>query len=223
MKLIQSIKRVVPSRFKPLGYLQRLVERRTRDRVRSGPFEGQMIAFGGTLHNKVVFHIMKALNSFGFPVLRFNFRGAGLSHGQHDNGEGEADDARAAFEWLNHEFGLPMIFAGFSFGAAVGLRAACPDPRVKAAMGVGTPVSPVDMRSYDLAFLRRCVKPKLFVSGEHDVYGPRIELEKLVESLPDPKQLVIVAGADHFFDGHLPQLRESIEVWLRQLLAGSIA
>ena len=43
--------------------------------------------FGGTLHNKVVFHTMKALNSFGFPVLRFNFRGAGLSQGEHDYGK----------------------------------------------------------------------------------------------------------------------------------------
>ena len=50
--------------------------------------------FGGTLHNKVVFHTMKALNSFGFPVLRFNFRGAGLSHGEHDHGNGEVDDVR---------------------------------------------------------------------------------------------------------------------------------
>jgi alpha/beta superfamily hydrolase len=45
--------------------------------------------FGGTLHNKVVFHTMKALNSLGFPVLRFNFRGAGLSHGEHDEGMGK--------------------------------------------------------------------------------------------------------------------------------------
>ena len=50
--------------------------------------------FGGTMHNKVVFHAMKALNSFGFPVLRFNFRGSGLSHGEHDHGRGEIDDVR---------------------------------------------------------------------------------------------------------------------------------
>src|SRR6202142_3579845 len=81
--------------------------------------------YGGTLHNKVVFHTMKALNSFGFPVLRFNFRGAGLSHGEKDHGEGEVEDVRAALDWLDSEFHLPMVFAGFSFGAVVGLRAAC--------------------------------------------------------------------------------------------------
>ena len=57
--------------------------------------------FGGTLHNKVVFHTMKALNSFGFPVLRFNFRGTGLSQGDHDHGNGEVDDVRAALDWLD--------------------------------------------------------------------------------------------------------------------------
>ena len=82
--------------------------------------------FGGTLHNKVVFHTMKALNSFGFPVLRFNFRGTGLSQGEHDHGNGEVDDVRAALDWLDR-FHLPLLFAGFSFGAAVGLRAACTD------------------------------------------------------------------------------------------------
>src|SRR2546429_4831780 len=78
--------------------------------------------FGGTLHNKVVFHAMKALNSFGFPALRFNFRGTGLSQGEHNHGIGEVDDVRAALDWLDKEFRLPLIFAGFSFGAAVGLR-----------------------------------------------------------------------------------------------------
>ena len=82
--------------------------------------------FGGTLHNKVVFHAMKALNSFGFPVLRFNFRGTGLSQGEHDHGRGEMDDVRAALDWLERNIHLPIVFAGFSFGAAVGLRACAP-------------------------------------------------------------------------------------------------
>jgi len=90
--------------------------------------------FGGTLHNKVVFHTMKALNALGMPVLRFNFRGTGLSHGEHDNGQGEQEDVRTALDWLDHEFHLPLVFAGFSFGAAIGLRVACADPRVIAAI-----------------------------------------------------------------------------------------
>src|SRR6185503_19127601 len=105
--------------------------------------------YGGPLHNKVVFHAMKALNSFGFPVVRFNFRGTGLSEGEHAHGEGEVDDVRVALDWLEREFHLPMIVAGFSFGAAVGLRAGCPDTRVRAVIGLGTPLAAVEDRQYD--------------------------------------------------------------------------
>lgn len=170
--------------------------------------------YGGTLHNKVVFHAMKALNSFAFPVLRFNFRGAGLSHGEHDHGNGEVDDVRAALNWLDHEFQLPLVFAGFSFGAAVGLRAACPDARVKAVIGLGLPVSPIDDRNYDFDFLKTCDKPKLFVSGDRDQFGTSAQLKALVGSLPQPKTLVLIGGADHFFEGRLRELRETIEQWL---------
>jgi alpha/beta superfamily hydrolase len=170
--------------------------------------------YGGTLHNKVVFHAMKALNSFGFPVLRFNFRGAGLSHGEHDHGEGEVDDVRAALDWLDHEFHRPLVFAGFSFGAAVGLRAACPDSRVKAAIGLGLPVAPIDDRTYDFSFLRSGAKPKLFVSGDRDQFGTPQQLKALVNSVPEPKKLVLIAGADHFFEGRLREMRECVEQWV---------
>jgi uncharacterized protein len=176
--------------------------------------------FGGTLHNKVVFHTMKALNSFGFPALRFNFRGAGLSHGEHDEGKGEVEDVRTALDWLDAEFRLPILFAGFSFGAAVGLCAATPDPRVKALIGVGTPVAAVAAASetprvYQYDFLCDCTKPKLFVSGSRDQFGPRARLEAMVASLPEPKRLVLIEGADHFFEGHLRELRETIESWVK--------
>ena len=179
--------------------------------------------FGGTLHNKVVFHTMKALNNFGFPVLRFNFRGTGLSEGEHDQGRGEVDDVRAALDWLDSEFHLPLIFAGFSFGAAVGLRAACPDERVKAAISLGTPVAPTSSknqlpRTYSFDFLRACAKPKLFVSGSRDQFGPRKRLEDLVASASDPKRLVLIEDADHFFAGRLHELRQTIEAWIKETL-----
>lgn len=180
--------------------------------------------FGGTLHNKVVFHTMKALNSFGFPVLRFNFRGTGLSHGEHDHGIGEVDDVRTAIEWLDREFRLPLIFAGFSFGAAVGLRAACPDPRVAALIGAGVPVAPVaadteEPRVYSFDFLRDCTAPKLFISGARDQFGPRAKLEALVSSIPEPKKLVLIEGADHFFEGRLREMRQAVEVWVKEAVS----
>ena len=180
--------------------------------------------FGGTLHNKVVFHAMKALSSFGFPVLRFNFRGAGLSQGEHDHGAGEVEDVRTALDWLDTEFHLPLVFAGFSFGAAVGLRAACADPRVRATIGLGVPVDPVaatteEPRAYTYEFLQTCNKPKLFVSGARDQFGPRAKLEALVASLPDPKKLVLIEGGDHFFEGRLREMRETIESWVKETLS----
>ena len=171
---------------------------------------------GGTMHNKVVFHAMKALNSFGFPVLRFNFRGTGLSAGRHDEGRGEIEDVRAALAWLKREFALPIIFAGFSFGSATGLRAACPDPDVKALISIGTPVE-AEGRLYSFQFLRDCTKPKLFVSGDHDQYGPHALLEEVVAQAAEPKELVFVPG-DHFFEGHLNELRLTIESWIHELL-----
>lgn len=178
--------------------------------------------YGGSLHNKVVFHAMKALNSFGFPVLRFNFRGTGLSQGEHDNGVGELDDVRTALAWLDREFHLPLIFAGFSFGAAVGLRVACPDARVKAVIGLGVPVIPADDRVYDFEFLKACNKPKLLVSGARDQFAPTKFLQSLHATLPEPKKLVIIEGADHFFAGRLKELRDAIQAWLAEILHPSI-
>ena len=205
----------------PAGRIEALLNGGAPDATRAALVCHPHPLFGGTLHNKVVFHTMKALNSFGFPVLRFNFRGAGLSQGVHDNGEGEVEDVRVALDWLDAEFHLPLVFAGFSFGAAVGLRAACADSRVRAVIGIGTPVGPVAAdsevpRTYTFDFLQDCAKPKLFVSGARDQFGPRAKLEALVASVPDPKKLVIIEGADHFFEGRLRELREAIEAWTKE-------
>jgi alpha/beta superfamily hydrolase len=161
---------------------------------------------------------MKALNRSGLPVLRFNFRGAGRSEGEHAHGSGEMDDVRAALDWIEREYTMPIVFAGFSFGAAVGLQAACPDPRVTALIGLGLPATPVDDRAYDFDCLRSCTKPKLFVSGSRDQFGPPGKLEALVNSFADPKKLVRVDAGDHFFEGRLKELRSAIEEWVGALL-----
>ena len=172
--------------------------------------------FGGTMHNKVVYHAMKALSGFGFPVLRFNFRGAGMSEGEHDKGRGEQEDVLTALNWLDSEIHLPMIFCGFSFGAATGLRIACSDPRVVGLIGLGVPVG-VEARTYSYQFLKDCTSPKLFVSGARDQYGPPESLQKIVELASEPKETVIVPGADHFFEGHLQEMQAAITNWIGKL------
>lgn len=169
--------------------------------------------YGGTMHNKVVYHAMKALANFGFPVLRFNFRGAGLSEGEHDKGRGEVEDVRAALEWLSAEFQKPIVFCGFSFGAATGLRAACVDPRVIALISLGTPVD-AEGRFYTYRFLEGCPKPKLFLSGALDPYGPEHELERLAAAAPEPKKLVLIENAGHFFEGHLAEMQAAVQDWV---------
>src|SRR5690242_4113455 len=200
----------------PAGQLEALLNSGAQNATHAALVSHPHPLFGGTMHNKVVFHAMKALNSFGFPVLRFNFRGTGLSQGEHDYGQGEIDDVHTALDWLDREFHRPLIFAGFSFGAAVGLQAACQDNRVVAAIGLGVPVQPVEERTYDLSCLRDCNKPKLFVSGSRDQFGPRPKLEALVNSLAEPRKLVIIDSADHFFEGRLREMRDAIETWIRE-------
>ena len=156
---------------------------------------------GGTMHNKVVYHAAKAFSSFGLPVLRFNFRGTGLSEGAHDEGRGEVDDVRAALDWMTEMYSLPLLFAGFSFGSNVGLRACCGDARVQGLVGLGLPVRAAG-RDYTYGFLPGCGKvPKLFISGDHDEFSPRGVLEAVLVSAAEPKKIVWVEGADHFFAG----------------------
>jgi len=178
-------------------------------------------AGGGTMHNKVVYHAMKAFASFGLPVLRFNFRSVGLSEGEHDDGIGEQEDVRAALDWVEQRFNRPILFAGFSFGSNVGLRACCGDPRVPGLIGLGLPVR-AEGRDYSYGFLPKCTAPKLFISGDRDQYGPRDVLEGVFASAPEPKRLVWIAGADHFFQGtadspgpKLEQMQQEIRSWLR--------
>lgn len=201
----------------PAGRLEALLNEGRTDATHATVVCHPHPLFGGTMHNKVVFHAMKALHSFGWPVLRFNFRGAGLSEGEHDQGRGEVDDVRTALDWLATEFSLPIVFAGFSFGAATGLKAACPDPRVQALISLGTPVQ-VEERAYAYQFLQDCAKPKLFVSGSHDQYGPRPALEAMFARVAEPKRLVFIEGGDHFFLGHLDEMRNAIEQWVQEFV-----
>lgn len=166
--------------------------------------------FGGTMHNKVVYQTAKALHNCGLPVLRFNFRGAGLSEGPHDRGIGEREDVRVALDYLAAEFpATPILLAGFSFGSVVGLRVGCADDRVVELIGLGLPVN-----DSDLCYLQECGKPKLIIQGGYDQFGSRDKIEAFFETLIEPKRLVIVNRADHFFTGQLDKVAAEIDVWI---------
>ncbi len=166
------------------------------------------------MHNKVVYQATKSLSALGMPVLRFNFRGTGLSAGQHDRGIGERGDVRAALDFLHEEFpDAELVVAGFSFGSMVGLRVGCEDDRVVRLIGLGIPVN-----NTDFSFLRECAKPKLFVHGEHDEHGALSVVRELFGTLPGENLLVDVPGADHFFVGKLDQVDRAITHWLTPVI-----
>ena len=168
--------------------------------------------FGGTMHNKVVYRIAKAFEHAGFAVLRFNFRGAGRSHGAHDQGRGEQDDLRAAIRFVEDRYREAEIWlAGFSFGAAVMLRAGCEDPRTRALIAVGVPVS-----KYDFSQAQNCAQPKLFVQGALDEFGAIADLERFVAALDEPKRLKVIEGAGHFFEDKLDELVGAISEFIKE-------
>jgi uncharacterized protein len=190
----------------PAGRLEAILKEPATEVTRAAIVCHPHPLFGGTMHNKVVFRIARAFQDAGFAVLRFNFRGTGKSEGIHDNGQGEQDDLRAALRLIEAKYPKAALWlAGFSFGAAVMLRAACGDEPARALVAAGTPVS-----KHDFSHLRPCKKPKLFVQGALDEFGSAEDLKRLVATFEGINSLRIIEGADHFFEGHLPEVFQAI-------------
>lgn len=162
--------------------------------------------YGGTMHNNVVYNTARALRERGVAVLRFNFRGVGLSEGTYDAGRGEQRDAQAALEALLARFpDRPCWVGGFSFGSWVGLRVGLDDPRVDGLLGVGMPVN-----KSDFSWLKESTKPLAVVQGGGDEFGSEAVIRLLVDRLPCPRLLQIVPDAGHFFPARFDALREAV-------------
>ncbi len=162
--------------------------------------------FGGTMHNKVVYRIARALRRRGSVVLRFNFRGVGRSEGKHAEGVGEIEDARAAIEWLRRRYpGLPCSLAGFSFGSRVILELGCALGDAPRLVAVGFPTS-----AGDAPYLASCQVPKFFITSTADQYAPRAEMEILYAKIASPKHMIWIEAEDHFFAGALDRLEEAV-------------
>ena len=170
---------------------------------------------GGTLHNKVVFRAARGLENANVATLRFNFRGAGVSGGRFEGGEGEQEDVTAAIAWVRRKLpGKKLFVGGFSFGSWVASRVACETPEVDAMFLIGTPVN-----KYDFGYLRHCERPILFVHGTQDEHGDVSKLEKLAQSVRNAES-VIITGADHFFTRQLEVLEETMRGWAEEIVAG---
>ena len=169
------------------------------------------------MHNKVVFRAASALNDAGLVTLRINFRGVGQSTGTHDDGRGELEDVRAGLDYLQQKYADRQITTcGFSFGARVGMEVGVSDNRVVNLISIGTPVD-----KYDFTFLIACRKTILFVHGDQDEFGNVERLRSLVRQIQENAQaeLAIIASADHFFEGHLDELKRVITDWAARQLS----
>jgi len=164
---------------------------------------------GGTMHNKVVHATAGAVARAGIPVVRFNFRGAGLSSGEHDQGVGEQEDLGVVLEDLRKRYpGLPILVTGFSFGSYVALKRGCAEKGVFSLIGIGLPAS-----LYDFSFLQGCRVPVTLIQGERDPFGSIEEVGRLADRVPDSSgggRVLAIEGADHFFAGHLPDLARRV-------------
>ena len=163
--------------------------------------------YGGTMHTKVVYQMTKALGRIGCAVLRFNFRGVGLSEGTYADGAGELDDFRAALEFMHQRYPSARLWTGgFSFGAWIALTVGATDSRVSTLIGVAPPLA-----RYDFEAVRVSVKPKFFIQGAFDELCPLKEMQQFYARTEEPKELVVIDGADHLFDGKATEVGEAVE------------
>jgi hypothetical protein len=202
----------------PAGRLEALLEE-PEDRE---PVEACLVChphplYGGTMHNKVVYRIARGLRRAGGVVLRFNFRGVNLSQGEHANGVGEVEDARAARAYLRGLYpALPFALAGFSFGSRVILRLGCSlaaeSARPERLIAAGFPTT-----LGDFDYLAACSLPKMFVHSTADVHGPKEALAAAFGTFSEPKMLQFIEAGDHFFSGALEKLEDAIAALPRTL------
>jgi uncharacterized protein len=163
---------------------------------------------GGTMQDKVVYQATQGFVRAGCAVLRFNYRGAGTSDGEFSDGPGEMDDYRAALDAAAREFpGLPIWAAGYSFGAYIAMTAGAADPRVTQLVGIGTVIDD----KYDYAAVRATDKPKFLLHGGLDERSTARSIRKFYGELPEPRELVVIDDADHYFDGHASEVADAIE------------
>ena len=194
----------------PAGHLEALLDLpQGREPRAAVVFAHPLPTHGGTMHTKAVYQGAKGLVRAGCAVLRFNFRGVGKSQGSFTDGEGERGDFKAALEYMAQRFPTQNLWAaGFSFGAWIALETGATDDRVTVLIGIAPPVT---RKGYDFSHTRTSTKPKFFVQGEADDICPIQDMWKFYGMLPEPKELIVIDGADHLFDGHTTQVGEALE------------
>ena len=190
----------------PVGPLEALLDAPSSEPRAAVVFAHPLPTHGGTMHTKVVFQSAKALARIGCAVLRFNFRGVGLSAGTWDNGRGELDDYAAAVAYMAGAYpGLELWAAGFSFGSYIATTVGADDQRVCALIAISPPVD-----KYEFASVKMSTKPKFIVHGERDELISLELVRHFYAQLHEPKELVEIDRANHLFDGQASEVGDAL-------------
>jgi alpha/beta superfamily hydrolase len=180
--------------------------------------------YGGTMNNKVVYTLFKALLELGFIAVKFNFRGVGQSGGAHnpgENGAGETEDVLAVAETIKNRFATrfngppPLLLAGFSFGGAIQAYAAQrlkPQRIIMVAPAVERLSAP-PILSPGVKHGAQNAPTVLIIHGDQDNVVP---LKSVLDwAAPQELPVVVVPGAEHFFHGRLHMLKRIVADWCR--------
>ena len=193
----------------PAGRLEALIDEGTLPPRAAVVFGHPHPMHGGTMHTKAVYQGTKGLTRIGCAVLRFNFRGVGGSAGTFDQGEGEKADFKAAIDFMAARYpGTPIWAAGFSFGSWVALETGADDPRVSVLIAIAPPVN---RDGYTWERTLESEKPKFFVQGDLDELCSIRDLWAFYAKLKEPKELAVVDGASHLFEGKTREVGDALE------------
>jgi alpha/beta superfamily hydrolase len=193
----------------PAGRLEALLDEGTTPPRAAVVFGHPHPMHGGTMHTKAVYQGAKGLTRIGCSVLRFNFRGVAGSAGTFDDGDGEKADFTAAIDLMATRYpGSPIWAAGFSFGSWVALEVGAADPRVSVLIGIAPPVN---RDGYTWEHTLESEKPKFFVQGDLDELCPLQDMWAFYAKLKEPKELVVIDGARHLFDGKTREVGDALE------------
>jgi alpha/beta superfamily hydrolase len=193
----------------PVGRLEAILDEDANPPRAAVVFAHPLPTHGGTMHTKAVYQGTKGLTRIGCAVLRFNFRGVGRSEGTFDEGEGERGDFTAALDFMAARFpGVPLWAAGFSFGSWIALETGAADPRVSLLIGIAPPVV---RDGYTWTNTLTSDKPKFFVQGDLDELCPLKQMWAFYAKLKEPKELVVIDGANHLFEGKTVEVGEALE------------
>lgn len=169
--------------------------------------------YGGSMTNKVVHILATTFNQLGVGAVRFNFRGVGQSTGQFAQGEGETEDLYSVADWVKTQLKPTQLWlAGFSFGSYVALKG-CEQVKAQRLLLVAPPIERFNLAAWQIGNI-----PTLIIQGGQDEIVSPLAVSQWVAIQPHRPQLCWLSEADHFFHGHLQELRQTIiTTWGNQL------